>query len=99
MEDDISQIDNKITQLKQKKEKIKTQKALFLFKEAQTILGDKFSYELVLSVLSHAWSPSSDKQKEEWIKSAHKFWRINKRQTEGKPNPRSETSQTTEENP
>ena len=92
MEDDVSQIDEKITRLKKKKERLQTQKALFLFKEAQIILGDKFSYELTLSVLSNSWNPSSDKQKEEWSKSAHKFRRA-PRQTKRMSKPQSEISQ------
>ncbi len=102
MEDDVSQIDEKITRLKKKKERLQTQKALFLFKEAQIILGDKFSYELVLSVLANSWNPASDKQKEEWSKSAHKFRRV-PRQTKRISKPQSEISrnehsQTTTEN-
>ena len=77
--EDESLIDERITRLKKKKERLQTQKALLLYKEAQNILGDKFSYELVLSVLENSWKPSSDKQKEEWIKSAHKFRRITKK--------------------
>lgn len=77
--EDESLIDERITRLKKKKERLQTQKALLLYKETQSILGDKFSYELVLSILEHSWNPSSDKQKEEWIKSAHKFRRIPKK--------------------
>ncbi len=68
--EDESLIDERITRLKKKKERLQTQKALLLYKEAQNILGDKFSYELVLSVIENSWNPSSDKQKEEWPKSA-----------------------------
>ena len=74
--EDESLIDERIIRLKKKKERLQTQKSLLLYKEAQNILGDKFSYELVLSVLENSWNPSSDKQKEEWIKSAHKFRRV-----------------------
>ena len=77
--EDESLIDERITRLKKKKERLQTQKALLLYKEAQNILGDKFSYELVLSVLENSWNLSSDKQKEEWRKSAHKFRRIPKK--------------------
>lgn len=73
MKDNISKIDQRISQLKQKKEKLKTQAALLLFKEAQIILGEKFSTNLVLNILSNSWKESSPKQKEEWINSAHSF--------------------------
>ena len=87
--EDESLIDERITRLKKKKERLQTQKALLLYKEAQNILGDKFSYELVLSILENSWNPSSDKQKEEWIKSAHKFRRIT-RKTRKMPSSQSE---------
>ena len=77
--EDESLIDERIIRLKKKKERLQTQKALLLYKEAQNILGDKFSYDLVLSVLESSWNSSSDKQKEEWIKSAHKFRRVPKK--------------------
>ncbi len=73
MEDDISKIDQHIIKLKQRKEKLQTQKACLLAKEAKVILGDKFSIDLVLHVLFHSWNTSTDKQKEEWINSAHSF--------------------------
>ena len=87
-----SLIDERITRLKKKKERLQTQKALLLYKEAQNILGDKFSYELVLSVLENSWNPSSDKQKEEWIKSSHKFRGI-PRKTKRISSPQSEEHQ------
>lgn len=108
MEDDVSQIEEHIKRLKKKKERLQTQKALFLFKEAQAILGDKFSYELAISVIANSWKSSSDKQKEEWIKSANTFRRIkrqpNKTEKSQREHSRSETSrhedsQTATENP
>ena len=92
MEDDIFQIDEKIIRLKKKKEKLQTQKAVLLLKEAQIILGVKFSFELVLSVLSNSWNSSSDKQKEEWMKSAHKF-RKSPRKTKKPSSSQPESSQ------
>ncbi len=83
MEDDISKIDQRIIQLKQKKEKLQTHLSVLLFKESKTILGEKFSTELVLNVLSNSWNNSSSKQKEEWINSAHLFRRS---PTKGKSN-------------
>ena len=71
--DEISILRERIVKLKKRTEKLQTQKALILSKESENILGKKFSYELVLSILSSSWSHSSDKQKEEWIKSAASF--------------------------
>jgi hypothetical protein len=68
MKDKFSKIDQKILQLKQKKEKLQTQQALIFFKESQRILGEKFSPELAANILSNAWKSSSDNQKKEWEK-------------------------------
>lgn len=75
MEDDIdiSKLDQRIVQIKKRKEKLQTQKALLLVKEAKAILGDNFSVSLVLSILSNSWDTSSEKQKEEWMSSARSF--------------------------
>src|SRR4051812_2749106 len=88
MEDSFSKIDQRISQLKQKKEKMKISQALLLFKETQNILGEKFSFELVLSVLSHSWKSASPKQKEEWINSASSF-RVPSEKDKSKKLPRS----------
>ncbi len=84
MEDDISKIDQHIIKLKQRKEKLQTQKAYLLAKEAKVILGDKFSIDLVLHVLFHSWNTSTDKQKEEWINSAHSFRESQSRETKSR---------------
>ena len=69
MKDQFSKIDQKILQLKQKKEKLQTHQALIFLKESQRILGEKFSTELAAHILFHAWKASSDSQKKEWEKS------------------------------
>ena len=69
MNDQFSKIDQKILQLKQKKEKLQTHQALIFLKESQRILGEKFSTELAAHILFHAWKASSDSQKKEWEKS------------------------------
>ncbi|MBP9681703.1 MAG: hypothetical protein KBD76_09885 [Bacteriovorax sp.] len=98
--EDESLIDEHILRLKKKKERVKTQKSLLLYKEAQSIIGDKFSYELVLAILSSSWKPSSDKQKEEWMKSAPSFRKVSRKQKpKGTPTPQRESSQATTENP
>lgn len=97
--EDESLIDEHITRLRKKKERVKTQKSLLLYKEAQSIIGDKFSYELVLAILSSSWKPSSDKQKEEWMKSATSFRKVSRKQKpKGTQNPQRESSQATTEN-
>lgn len=73
MKESLSLIDQKILNLKQKKEKLQTQQATLFLKEAQKIIGAEFSIELALGILSQSWSGSSDKQKEEWNKSSRMF--------------------------
>ena len=73
MTNSLSLIDQKILQLKQKKEKIQTQQAALFIKEAQKILGEEFSIELALGILSHAWKDVSSKQKEVWSTSFDTF--------------------------
>ena len=98
--EDESLIDERIIRLKKKKERLQIQKALILFKEAQAIIGDKFSYELALYVLSNSWKTSSDKQKEEWIKSASSFRKLPRKQkSKGTPAAQREVSQAPTENP
>ena len=92
-EEDVSQINEQITRLRKKKERLQNQKAFFFYKEAQSILGNKFSYELALSILHGSWNTSSDKQKEEWSGSAHKFRRIPKQKSKGTPSTRTRSSQ------
>lgn len=75
MKDDISKIDQRIAKLKLKKERLKTEQALLLLKETQIILGEDFSFDLVLFILSHSWTTASQKQKEEWKESARSFRR------------------------
>lgn len=97
--DEISILKERITKLKKRTEKLQTQKSLLLSKEAENILGKKFSYELVLSILSNSWNSSSDKQKEEWIKSATSFRSVfKKRKHKKSASSQSENPQDTTEN-
>ena len=99
MKDTISNIDQKIIQLKQRKEKLQTQKALIFLKESQRILGDKFSPELAAHILSHAWKASSDNQKKEWEKNCTQGGEENNNSFRTSPQgSREKTSQTPTEN-
>lgn len=79
MEDDILKLEEKLIRIKKRKEKLQTKKSIIYFKESENILGEKFSSALALSVLSHSWKASSDKQKEEWIKSAESFRKVTRK--------------------
>ena len=73
MKDKLTHIETKIHQLKQKKERIQTQQALFLMKEAQKIFQGEFSSDVALKVLKDHWNSASETQKEEWKKRADSF--------------------------
>lgn len=73
MIDKVTSIENKIHELKQKKERIQTQQALLLMKEAQKILKDEFSPEMTLIILKDSWTNASKTQKAEWTTRAELF--------------------------
>src|SRR3990167_8398579 len=73
MIDKIATIENKIHQLKQKKDRIQNQQALFLMKETQKILKEEFSFETTLNILRDSWTTASKVQKTEWKKCDRSF--------------------------
>ena len=73
MIDKLTTIENKIHQLKQKKDRIQNQQAFFLMKEAQKILKEEFSLETALNILKDSWSTASKAQKTEWKKCDRSF--------------------------
>jgi hypothetical protein len=73
MKDKITHIESKISQLKQKKERIQTQQAILLMKEAQKIFQEEFSPDVALKILKDHWNSATEAQKEEWKKRAGSF--------------------------
>jgi hypothetical protein len=73
MIDKVISIENKIHELKQKKERIQAQHSLLLMKEAQKILKDEFSPEMALIILKDSWTTASKTQKAEWTTRAGAF--------------------------
>lgn len=69
----IIRIEEKIQQLKKKKEKIQIQQALLFMKEAQKIFKEDFSPEMALLVLSETWTSATETQRQEWKKRGHSF--------------------------
>lgn len=69
----LTNIDNKIQNLKQKKQRIQNQQAILLMREAQKILKEDFTNELVLHILQDAWHTASKTQKTEWATRANSF--------------------------
>ena len=76
MEEDILKLEAQLNRIKKRKEQLKTKKSILYLKESEAIVGENFSISLALSVLSNSWKTSSDKQKEEWMKSAESFRKI-----------------------
>ncbi|MBS0271184.1 MAG: hypothetical protein JSR85_00880 [Proteobacteria bacterium] len=64
-EDKLARLDHKIQHLKKRKEKLYTQLAVAYLKETEKIFGKEFSLELILEMLDHLWSLSSEIQKNE----------------------------------
>lgn len=73
MIDKVTNIENKILQLKQKKDRIQNQQALILMMEAQKILKEEFSFETALNILKDSWATASKTQKQEWKKREKSF--------------------------
>jgi hypothetical protein len=73
MIDKLTHIENKINQLKQKKDRIQNQQAIFLIKETQKILKEEFSLETVLNILKDSWTAASKTQKTEWATRGGSF--------------------------
>ena len=66
-------IEQKIQRLRQKREKLHLNQALFFTKEVQRILEDDFSLEMALVILEKTWATASKSQKEEWNKHVPSF--------------------------
>ncbi len=66
-------IEQKIQRLRQKREKLHLNQALFFTKEVQRILQDEFSLEMALVILEKTWATASKNQKEEWSKHVPSF--------------------------
>lgn len=66
-------IEQKIQRLRQKREKLHLNQALFFTKEVQKILEDEFSLEMALVILEKTWATASKSQKEEWSKHVPSF--------------------------
>lgn len=70
--DKIINIDNKIDQLKKKKQRIQMQQAILFRQEAEKIFENGFSPDIALAVLSD-WKTASEIKKKEWTARSHSF--------------------------
>lgn len=73
MTDRLTHLDEKIHQLKRKKEKVQAQQALSFMKETQKIFKEEFSAGLALTVLTESWGSAPETKKENWKKRAQIF--------------------------
>jgi hypothetical protein len=71
--DKLAQLQHRISQLEEKKKTLLKSQSEKLLKEATKILGNTFSPELVLTVLSETWTTADAKTKEAWLKKATTF--------------------------
>ena len=69
MIDQIGTINAKIDCLRKRKERMKTQQAIYFMREAQRVLQDDFTPELALGLLSSIWGTASEAQKQNWRRS------------------------------
>ncbi len=73
MTDRLSHIDEKIYQLKKKREKVQTHQALSFMKETQKIFKEEFSPLLALTVMAENWNTAPETKKETWKKRSQIF--------------------------
>lgn len=73
MTDRLTHINEKIHQLKRKKEKVQAQQALSFMKETQKIFKEEFSAGLALTILTDSWGSAPETKKESWKKRSQAF--------------------------
>ena len=69
----LQQIDDKIVRLKKLKEDIEIRLGRELYRKIQAVLGEDFTPQLVLVIMSETWKSATFKQKETWQAQAESF--------------------------
>ena len=69
----LQQIDDKIVRLKKLKEDIEIRLGRELYRKIQAVLGEDFTPQLVLVIMSETWKSATFKQKETWQAQADSF--------------------------
>lgn len=69
----LNLIKKKIELLEQKKSELEAREAFNLYKKFHKILGDEYSPDLILGLVSHSWENKSSKLKEAWLQKATSF--------------------------
>jgi len=73
MTDRLTHLDERIHQLKKKREKVQAQQALSFMRESQKLLKEDFSPILALTILTESWTTAPDPKKENWKKRSQTF--------------------------
>ena len=69
----ISDINEKMSKLKELKLQVETKLARELYKKMENILGNDFSFHLVTVMIDETWNSASAEQREAWRSKAHTF--------------------------
>lgn len=69
----INMVRKKIEHLKKKEVELETKEALTLYKKFHKILGEEYSPDLVIGLVSHTWKNKSPKLKEAWLQKTTSF--------------------------
>jgi hypothetical protein len=69
----LQQIDDKIVRLKKLKGDIEIRLGRELYRKMQVILGEDFTPQLALAIMSETWKSATLKQKETWQAQADSF--------------------------
>ncbi len=69
----LETINQRIKELEAKKKDLEIRDSKTLYKSTKTILGDSFSSNLVIHIISESWKAASTDQKDRWLKAANSF--------------------------
>lgn len=69
----INVVKKKIEDLKKKEAELETKEALMLYRKFHKILGEEYSPDLVVGLVTHTWENKSQKLKEIWMQKANSF--------------------------
>ena len=70
---DVLLIEQKIAELMKKKQMLQQKEAENLYKKISTLLGEQYTPELVLGIITTAWKNKDHRSMEEWKKAGNTF--------------------------
>jgi len=86
--DRLQQLEQKIADLKRKKEKLQLKSAEELWRKLSTLLGEEFSPEMVVGLVAHTWENSKAEERKTWRAYGETFFR----ETSGKRSKKTATT-------